>query len=185
MKNYSFFLLELYWIVLNWNCSHWLFQAVRCIISGGCFVLACTLSSLSLIFSSMWLPGGEDGLPLWTNISQISVCHWWILQNEERGMLQESSVVLSAFYCDFEFVNQLTYFPLVSLCQREEEGNHLSKGAERTFDQLQFQEGKDKPITMTDQSQVFTTHPDVTYQIENENQVPSSTIRVPATITAT
>ncbi|XP_039980524.1 protein FAM177A1-like isoform X2 [Xiphias gladius] len=69
--------------------------------------------------------------------------------------------------------------------EREEEGNHLSKGAERTFDQLQFQEGKDKPITMTDQSQVFTTHPDVTYQIENENQVPSSTIRVPAIITAT
>lgn len=73
------------------------------------------------------------------------------------------------------------------LCQREEEKEEtrLSEEAERSFDQLQSQEDEDEPVTAADQPEVAATHPDVTYQIENENQVPPSTIRVPAIVTAT
>ncbi len=75
----------------------------------------------------------------------------------------------------------------MSACQREEEKeeNRLSEEAERSFDQLQSQEDEDEPVTMTDQPEVAAAQPDVTYQIEDENQAPSSTIRVPAIVTAT
>lgn len=79
------------------------------------------------------------------------------------------------------------WFLVVSACQREEEKeeNRLSEEAERSFEQLQSREDEDEAITMTDQPEVAATHPDVTYQIENENQAPSSTIVVPAIVTAT
>lgn len=35
--------------------------------------------------SSLWLPGREDGLLFRYNIGQVSVRHWRILQDEERG----------------------------------------------------------------------------------------------------
>lgn len=104
-------------------------------------------------------------------------------------MLQGSSSVLSACCC-FGFFSQLMSFPVLSLCQREEEKEEtrLSEEAERSFDQLQSQEDEDEPITMTDpaeESATAASPPDVSYQIENENQVSSSTIRVPAIVTAT
>ncbi|XP_022626162.1 protein FAM177A1-like isoform X2 [Seriola dumerili] len=81
------------------------------------------------------------------------------------------------------------YYRMKKEREEEKEETRLSEEAERSFDQLQSQEDEDEPITMTDQPEVSATsataHPDVTYQIENENQVPSSTIRVPAIVTAT
>ncbi|XP_023285738.1 protein FAM177A1-like isoform X2 [Seriola lalandi dorsalis] len=81
------------------------------------------------------------------------------------------------------------YYRMKKEREEEKEESRLSEEAERSFDQLQSQEDEDEPITMTDQPEVSATsasaHPDVTYQIENENQVPSSTIRVPAIVTAT
>ncbi|XP_071334772.1 protein FAM177A1-like isoform X2 [Trachinotus anak] len=80
------------------------------------------------------------------------------------------------------------YYRMKKEREEEKEENRLSEEAERSFDQLQSQEDEDEPITMTDQVEVSATaaaHPDVTYQIENENQVPSSTIRVPVIVTAT
>lgn len=76
---------------------------------------------------------------------------------------------------------------MVSACQREEEKeeNRLSEEAERSFDQLQSPDDEDEAITMADQPEVSSAHPDVTYQIENENQAPPSTIIVPAIVTAT
>lgn len=60
----------------------------------------------------------------------------------------------------------------------------MSEEAERTFDQLPSQEIEDEPITMPEQPDGAASRPDVTYQIENENQAPSNTIRVPAIVTA-
>ncbi len=76
---------------------------------------------------------------------------------------------------------------MVSASQREEEKeeNRLSEEAERSFDQLQAQEDEDEAITMADQPDVSAAHPDVTYQVENENLAPPSTIIVPAIVTAT
>lgn len=69
--------------------------------------------------------------------------------------------------------------------EEEKEENCLSEEAERSFDQLRSQEDVDEPITMADQPEVAAAQPDVSYQIENESQAPSSTIRVPAIVTAT
>lgn len=78
----------------------------------------------------------------------------------------------------------------VSFVQREEEKeeNRLSEEAERSFEQLRSREEVDEPITVTDrveEEEAATAHPDVTYQVENENQAAPSTIRVPAIVTAT
>lgn len=72
-------------------------------------------------------------------------------------------------------------------CQREEEKEEtrLSEEAERSFDQPQPRDDGDEPITTTDQPEVAAAQPDATYQIEDENRAPSSTIRVPAIVTAT
>lgn len=86
-------------------------------------------------------------------------------------------------YCDF-----VSGLPTNSLwCQREEdkEENRLSEEAERSFDQLQCQGDEDEAITIADQTQASAAHPDVTYQVEDESQAPSSTIVVPAIVTAT
>ena len=78
-------------------------------------------------------------------------------------------------------------FNLVSLRQREEdkEENRLSEEAERTFDHLQSQEDEDEPIGASERAGAPASRLDVTYLIEDENQVPPSTIRVPALVTAT
>lgn len=78
----------------------------------------------------------------------------------------------------------------VSFGQREEEKeeNRLSEEAERSFEQLRSREEVDEPITVTDrveEEEAATARPDVTYQMENENQAAPSTIRVPAIVTAT
>ncbi|XP_018550213.1 protein FAM177A1 [Lates calcarifer] len=77
------------------------------------------------------------------------------------------------------------YYRMKREREEEKEETRLSEEAERSFDQLQSQEDEDEPVTAADQPEVAATHPDVTYQIENENQVPPSTIRVPAIVTAT
>ncbi|KAM3861634.1 protein FAM177A1-like [Diretmus argenteus] len=77
------------------------------------------------------------------------------------------------------------YYRMKKEKEEENEENRLSEEAERSFDQLQSQEEEDEPITMTDQPDVAASHLEVTYQIENENQAPSATIRVPAIVTAT
>ncbi|XP_039638285.1 protein FAM177A1-like isoform X2 [Perca fluviatilis] len=77
------------------------------------------------------------------------------------------------------------YYRMKKEREEEKEENRLSEEAERSFDQLQSQEDEDEPIAMTEQRDVAAALPDVTYQIENENRAPSSTIRVPAIVTAT
>ncbi|XP_045916534.1 protein FAM177A1-like isoform X2 [Micropterus dolomieu] len=77
------------------------------------------------------------------------------------------------------------YYRMKKEREEEKEENCLSEEAERSFDQLRSQEDVDEPITMADHPEVATAQPDVSYQIENESQAPSSTIRVPAIVTAT
>ncbi|XP_008282312.1 protein FAM177A1-like isoform X2 [Stegastes partitus] len=77
------------------------------------------------------------------------------------------------------------YYRMKKEREEEKEENRLSEEAERSFDQLQSQEEEDEPVTMTDQPEVAAEHPDVTYQVENENPAASNTIRVPAIVTAT
>ncbi|KAK9518779.1 hypothetical protein VZT92_010513 [Zoarces viviparus] len=72
------------------------------------------------------------------------------------------------------------YYRVKKEREEEKDEDRLSEEAERSFDQLPSQEDEDEPITVTDAAQ-----PDVTYQIENENRACSSTIRVPAIVTAT
>ncbi|CAL8314088.1 unnamed protein product [Lota lota] len=69
--------------------------------------------------------------------------------------------------------------------EEENEENRLSEEAERSFAQSQAQEeGVDEPIAMLDRPEVPPTHLDVTYQVENEKIVPSTTITVPVVVTA-
>lgn len=90
-----------------------------------------------------------------------------------------------ACYCGFEFVNQLILIPSCAQREEEKEENRLSEEAERSFDQLQSQGDEDEPIAVSDRLEVSAAHPEVAYQMEDENQVPSSTIVVPAIVTAT
>lgn len=69
--------------------------------------------------------------------------------------------------------------------EEEQEENRLSEEAERSFDQLQSQEVEDEPITVTDRQEAVPTHPDVAFQVENENRVAPNTITVPVIVTAT
>lgn len=64
-----------------------------------------------LLFFSLWLFGWEDGLPLWHNVRQISICHWRILQDKEGGMLQVPSVVLKVCKCDICFLYLADFIP--------------------------------------------------------------------------
>ncbi|XP_054474783.1 protein FAM177A1 [Anoplopoma fimbria] len=77
------------------------------------------------------------------------------------------------------------YYRMKKEREEEKEEDRLSEEAERSFDQLPYHEGEDEPISATDRPEVAAAHHDVTYQIENENRVSSSTIRVPAIVTAT
>ncbi|KAM7368201.1 hypothetical protein PAMP_014445 [Pampus punctatissimus] len=76
------------------------------------------------------------------------------------------------------------YYRMKKEREEEKEENCLSEEAERSFNQLQSREDEDESITMAEQPDVAAAHHDVTYQIENENQAPSSSIRVPAIVTA-
>ncbi|KAG8011131.1 hypothetical protein GBF38_005797 [Nibea albiflora] len=77
------------------------------------------------------------------------------------------------------------YYRMKKEREEDKEENRLSEEAERSFDQLQSQGDEDEAITMADQSEACAAHPDVTYQVEDESQAPSSTIVVPAIVTAT
>ncbi|AWP19728.1 putative protein FAM177A1-like [Scophthalmus maximus] len=77
------------------------------------------------------------------------------------------------------------YYRIKKEREEEKEENRLSEEAERSFDQLQSQGDEDEPIAVSDRPEVSAAHPEVAYQIEDENQVPSSTIVVPAIVTAT
>ncbi|XP_033504010.2 protein FAM177A1 isoform X1 [Epinephelus lanceolatus] len=77
------------------------------------------------------------------------------------------------------------YYRMKKEREEEKEENRLSEEAERSFDQGQSQEDEDEPITVTGPPEEVTAHPDVTYRIEDENQASSSTMTVPAIITAT
>ncbi|KAM8726239.1 protein FAM177A1-like isoform 2-T2 [Acanthopagrus schlegelii] len=75
------------------------------------------------------------------------------------------------------------YYRMKKEREEEKEENRLSEEAERSVDQPQDDE--DEEITAAEQPEVADARPDVTYQIENENRAPSSTIVVPAIVTAT
>ncbi|XP_060908528.1 protein FAM177A1 isoform X1 [Labrus mixtus] len=77
------------------------------------------------------------------------------------------------------------YYRMKKEREEEKEENRLSEEAEQSFDQLQHQEDEDKQIAGTDRPEAADPHPGVTYQIENENHSHSSTITVPAIVTAT
>lgn len=69
--------------------------------------------------------------------------------------------------------------------QKEEDDadKRLSEEAERYFDELQFQEDQDEP--MTGQPEVTATPSNVTYEVENEPEAIPTAIRVPAVVSAT
>ncbi|XP_036943343.1 protein FAM177A1 isoform X3 [Acanthopagrus latus] len=75
------------------------------------------------------------------------------------------------------------YYRMKKEREEEKEENRLSEEAERSVDQPQDDE--DEEITAAEQPEVADARPGVTYQIENENRAPSSTIVVPAIVTAT
>ncbi|XP_041814900.1 protein FAM177A1 isoform X2 [Chelmon rostratus] len=77
------------------------------------------------------------------------------------------------------------YYRMKKEREEEKEETRLSEEAERSFEQLQSREDEDEAIAMTGQPEVAAAHPDATYQVENENQAPPSTIVVPAIVTAT
>ncbi|XP_042371168.1 protein FAM177A1-like, partial [Plectropomus leopardus] len=77
------------------------------------------------------------------------------------------------------------YYRMKKEREEEKEENRLSEEAERSFDQQQPQGDEDEPIAVTGPLEEAAAHPDVTYQIEDENQASSNTIRVPAIVTAT
>ncbi|XP_070782282.1 protein FAM177A1 [Enoplosus armatus] len=76
------------------------------------------------------------------------------------------------------------YYRMKKEREEEKEETRLSEEAERSFDQ-QSQDDEDEAIATTDQPEVAAAQPDVSYQIENENRAPASTISVPAIVTAT
>ncbi|XP_067338993.1 protein FAM177A1 isoform X2 [Channa argus] len=65
------------------------------------------------------------------------------------------------------------YYRMKKEREEESEENRLSEEAERS---LRSQDDEHKPFTTAEQPEVTPTHPDVTYQIEDENQAPSSAI---------
>ncbi|CAJ1077260.1 protein FAM177A1-like isoform X2 [Xyrichtys novacula] len=76
------------------------------------------------------------------------------------------------------------YYRMKKEREEEKEETRLSEEAEQSFNNLQPQEDEDEPITVAGLEE-SNPQPDVTYQIEDENQAPSSTITVPAIVTAT
>ncbi|XP_034555895.1 protein FAM177A1-like isoform X2 [Notolabrus celidotus] len=78
------------------------------------------------------------------------------------------------------------YYRMKKEREEEKEETRLSEEAEQSFDHMDHpQKDEDEPITATDRSDAANPQPGVTYQIENENHAPSSTITVPAIVTAT
>ncbi|XP_047184663.1 protein FAM177A1 isoform X10 [Scophthalmus maximus] len=62
------------------------------------------------------------------------------------------------------------YYRIKKEREEEKEENRLSEEAERSFDQLQSQGDEDEPIAVSDRPEVSAAHPEVAYQIEDENQ---------------
>ncbi|XP_068432567.1 protein FAM177A1 [Clinocottus analis] len=81
------------------------------------------------------------------------------------------------------------YYRMKKEREEEKEEDRLSEEAEQSFDQLPSQEEEDEPITATDRPEAAAAaaaaRPEVTYQVEDEKRASSSTIRVPAIVTAT
>ncbi|XP_068198635.1 protein FAM177A1-like isoform X2 [Antennarius striatus] len=77
------------------------------------------------------------------------------------------------------------YYRMKKEREEEKEENRLSEEAERSFEQFRSHEDEDEAIAMTVLPEEAAARADVTYKIENESQTPSSTIIVPAIITAT
>ncbi|XP_028295660.1 protein FAM177A1-like isoform X2 [Gouania willdenowi] len=77
------------------------------------------------------------------------------------------------------------YYRIKKEREEEEEDNRLSEEAERSF--IQHSDQEDEPI-MKDTSDLATkatARVEVTYEVENEHQTSSRTIRVPAIVMAT
>ncbi|KAK2856511.1 hypothetical protein Q5P01_005246 [Channa striata] len=66
------------------------------------------------------------------------------------------------------------YYRMKKEREEEREENRLSEEAGRSLSQLQSQEDEHKPFATAEQPEVTPVHPDVTYQIEDESQAPSS-----------
>ncbi|KAM6992181.1 protein FAM177A1-like isoform 3-T3 [Tautogolabrus adspersus] len=77
------------------------------------------------------------------------------------------------------------YYRMKKEREEEKEENRLSEEVEQSFDQLQRQEDEDEQITVNERPEAADPRSGVTYQIENENHSHSSTITVPAIVTAT
>ncbi|XP_055005487.1 protein FAM177A1-like [Boleophthalmus pectinirostris] len=77
------------------------------------------------------------------------------------------------------------YYRIKKEREEEQEETRLSEVAERTFDQTEEDEEEEKEQTPKPRRERDTSASDVGFQIENENQVASNTIRVPAIVTAT
>uniref|UniRef100_A0A3B3Z683 Family with sequence similarity 177 member A1 n=1 Tax=Periophthalmus magnuspinnatus TaxID=409849 RepID=A0A3B3Z683_9GOBI len=78
------------------------------------------------------------------------------------------------------------YYRIKKEREEEQEENRLSEVAERTFDQTEEEEEEEKEEEQTAKPRERdTSASDVGFQIEDENQTASNTIRVPAIVTAT
>ncbi|XP_075995988.1 protein FAM177A1-like isoform X2 [Genypterus blacodes] len=82
------------------------------------------------------------------------------------------------------------YYRMKKEREEEKEENRLSEEAERSFDQSQPREGEEEDEEEEEDEAITTTgKPEVpnatSYQLEDEHRPPSSTIRVPAIVTAT
>lgn len=75
------------------------------------------------------------------------------------------------------------YYRMKKEKEEDDADKRLSEEAERYFDELQFQEDQDEP--MTGQPEVTATPSNVTYEVENEPEAIPTAIRVPAVVSAT
>lgn len=77
------------------------------------------------------------------------------------------------------------YYRIKKEREEEQEESRLSEVAERTFDQTEEEEEEEEDEPAPASRGRDTSAADVGFQIENESQTPSNTIRVPAIVTAT
>lgn len=75
------------------------------------------------------------------------------------------------------------YYRMKKEKEEDDADKRLSEEAERYFDELQFQEDQDEP--MTGQPEVTAPPSNVTYEVENEPEAIPTAIRVPAVVSAT
>ncbi|XP_068610090.1 protein FAM177A1-like [Brachionichthys hirsutus] len=77
------------------------------------------------------------------------------------------------------------YYRMKKEREEEKEENRLSEEAERSFQQFCSQEDEEEAIAVASPPEEAAARPDATYQMENEKPTPSSTVVVPAIVTAT